>query len=196
MDRASLLWQPKIVKVGATQLMVNPSEIVQIAAERAFGSRLVTNSNRGLIVEAIVSTVLCPEWHWCSEDYHCCDFMHPSGTQLEVKQSAASQSWKSKVPTVARWDVGTRKGYWEGDTYVARPGRNAEIYVLAWHPVTDREQADHRDPAQWQFFVVQADALPPVRTLGMAGVAALATPVRVCQLASTVSNKLSSSRPR
>lgn len=176
--------------------MVGPSEIVQLAAERAFGSRLVTNSSRGLIAEAIVATVLCPEWRWCSEDYHRCDFTHPSGAQLEVKQSAASQSWKSKAPTIARWDVGARKGYWESETYVARPGRNAEIYVLAWHPIADREQADHRDPAQWQFFVVQADALPPVRTLSMAGVAALATPVRVGQLASTVSNTLSNLGPR
>ena len=172
--------------------MASPSEIVQLAARRAFGSRLVTNSSRGLIAEAIVATVLCPEWLWCSEDYHRCDFTHPSGGQLEVKQSAACQSWKSKAPTVARWDVRARKGYREGETYVARPGRNAEIYVLAWHPITDREQADHRDPVQWQFFVVQADALPPVRTLGMAGVAALATPVHVGQLASTVSNTLSS----
>ena len=176
--------------------MFSPSEIAQLAAGRAFGSRLVTNSSRGLIAEAIVSTVLCPEWRWCSEDYYRCDFTHASGAQLEVKQSAACQSWPSKAPSVARWDVGARKGYWEGETYVARPGRNAEIYVLAWHPVADRERADHRDPAQWQFFVVQADALPTVRTLGMAGIAALATPVRVGQLASTVLNTLSKCGPR
>lgn len=176
--------------------MVSPSEIAHLAAERAFGSRLVTNSSRGLIAEAIVATVLCPEWLWCSEDYYRCDFTHPSGAQLEVKQSAASQSWKSKAPTVARWDVGARKGYWEGETYVARPGRNAEIYVLAWHPIADREQADHRDPTQWQFFVMHADTLPPVKLLGMAGVAALATAVRIGQLASAVSNILSNCGPR
>ena len=124
---------------------------------------MITNINRGLIVEAIVSTVLCPQWVWCSEDYYRCNFKHPGGAQLEVKQSAACQSWATKSASVARWDIGARKGYWEGEKYVAQRGRNAELYVLAWHPVSEREIADHRDPAQWLFFVIRSDLFRPTK---------------------------------
>ena len=160
----------------------SPSEIAKLAADRAFGSRLVTNIHRGLVVEAIVSTVLCPEWAWCSEDYYRFDFRHPCGLGLEVKQSAACQSWETKGPSIAKWDVSARKGYYEGDLYIAQPGRNAQVYILAWHPITDRLIADHRDPAQWKFFVIAANALPVVKSLGMAGANSLAAPVGIANL--------------
>jgi hypothetical protein len=34
------------------------------------------------------------------------------------------------------------------------------IYIFAWHPVEDVALADHRMPAQWQFFVVSEVELP------------------------------------
>jgi len=53
-----------------------------------------------------------------------------------------------------------------GATWIAAPGRHAQIYVFAHHPVTD-DSADHRDAGQWRFYVVATGALPPAKTIGL-----------------------------
>jgi len=53
-----------------------------------------------------------------------------------------------------------------GATWIAAPGRHAQIYVFAHHPVTD-DSADHRDAGQWRFYLVATGALPPAKTIGL-----------------------------
>ena len=53
-----------------------------------------------------------------------------------------------------------------GATWIAAPGRHAQIYVFAHHPVTD-DSADHRDAGRWRFYVVATGALPPAKTIGL-----------------------------
>ena len=53
-----------------------------------------------------------------------------------------------------------------GATWIAAPGRHAQIYVFAHQPVTD-DSADHRDAGQWRFYVVATGALPPAKTIGL-----------------------------
>ena len=53
-----------------------------------------------------------------------------------------------------------------GAIWIAAPGRHAQIYVFAHHPVTD-DSADHRDAGQWRFYVVATGALPPAKTIGL-----------------------------
>jgi hypothetical protein len=43
---------------------------------------------------------------------------------------------------------------------VAHAGRQANLYIFAWHPVADAERVDHRDPAQWRFYVAPSLDLP------------------------------------
>ena len=162
------------------------ADIARIASERVFGARLITNVHRGTVVETIISTALCPEWAWCSEDYFPYDFEHPSGPKLEVKQSAACQSWETKVPSKAIWDIKPRKGSWTGDKWVPQPGRAADLYVFGWHPVADRIVADHRDPLQWRFFVIRTVDLPPIEKLSYARAEQLAGHVAIGELASEV----------
>ena len=51
------------------------------------------------------------------------------------------------------------------------------MYVFAWHPETDAKLADHRDPQQWSFYVMQTKDLPAQQnSIGLAGIEAL-TPV-------------------
>ncbi len=183
-----------LADTGPVYELKSPSEIASIAGNRAFGSKLITNIHRGLIVEAIVSTVLDPDWEWCSEDYYRCDFRHSTGTGLEVKQSAACQSWEAKTPSSGRWDISARKGFFEGQQYIERPGRNADINILAWHPLADRSSVDHRDPAQWEFFVVRSTALKATKTIGLAGVKSLTAAVRIAQLSTSVSQALAAHR--
>jgi len=93
---------------------------------------------------------------------------------LEVKQSAARQTWTgSRNATKPIFDVRARSGYFEGADWVSDPRRFAEIYVFAHHPLMD-ETADHRNPVQWHFYVVPANRLPNTRTISLAKSALLA----------------------
>ncbi len=64
-------------------------------------------------------------------------------------------------------------------------GRNADIYVFAHHPLCD-DTADHRDPAQWNFYAVLASTLPDQRRISLSGVRELAEPVGFVELADEV----------
>jgi hypothetical protein len=157
-------------------LRTSSAEIVAAATAAIFGQPMITNVFRSVIVEAIVAAALGDAWEWSSADYAACDFKRADGLRLEVKQSSLRQTWSTKLSRPA-WDIAARMGYWIGGVeWVSAPGRNADIYVLALHGVTDAS-ADHRDPRQWSFFVVSADCLPDQKTIGLNGVCRLAQPV-------------------
>jgi hypothetical protein len=142
-------------------------QVVARAADAAFGKALVTNVHRSLITEVIVAAALEPEWTWCAADYASYDFQHASGVRLEVKQSAALQTWNaaSKLKSKASFDIAPRKGEWvDGITWKAGEGRNADIFVFAYHPVADLT-ADHREPSQWVFYIVLEAALPKTKSI-------------------------------
>lgn len=162
------------------------SDIQRKVAEAAFGRPLVTNVMRGQVVEAIVACALEPEWTWCAEDYSSWDFERADGMRLEVKQSAARQTWAaSDKPSACSFDIAMRKGRWEGSSWVDEVGRAAHIYIFAHHPVADRS-ADHRDPTQWQFYVVPTSQLPNTRRLSLNGVRSLATATSFAELEQAV----------
>lgn len=155
-----------MVNTGALEHGIHvPSidDIVDKASRAVFGMPLITNVNRAILVEVIVAAALSPDWRWCSEDYAGWDFESADGVRLEVKQSASWQSWsrRSSAPSAGVFDIAARKKYWvETDGWHASPGRLADIYILAHHPIVGRS-ADHRDPRQWQFYVLPASAFRP-----------------------------------
>lgn len=162
--------------------------ILRQAAKAAFDQPRINNVFRSVVVEAIVDAALGDGWRWCSGDWAAFDFQHRDRTRLEVKQSAARQSWArpGDKPSSCSFDIASRKGYWEeGVRWVPFIGRNADIYVLAHHPVSD-ETADHRDPAQWLFYVVLASTLPDQRRISLSGVRGLTDPVSFPKLADEV----------
>jgi hypothetical protein len=163
-------------------------DIQRKVAAAAFGRPLITNVHRGLVVEAIVAAALEPEWRWCSEDYSSWDFERRDGVKLEVKQSAARQSWAAAdaKPSVCSFDIASRTGRWEnGVDWIAEPGRIAHLYVFAHHPVTDAT-ADHREPAQWRFYVIATERLPNTRRLSLARLGELGTACTFEELRQTV----------
>ena len=161
-------------------------DVIAKVSQVAFGKPLVTNVLRGHVAEAIIALALESEWNWCSADYAGWDFERADGLRLEVKQSAAMQSWSTGKPSKAIFDVAARTGYWESGTeWIAKAGRPAHLYVFAHHGIYG-DDADHRDPSQWAFYVVPSQALPDVKKLGLATISTLTSPVPVTALADTV----------
>lgn len=146
---------------------ISISDVQEKVSEAAFGKPLITNVLRGQVVEAIIALALEPQWRWCAEDYSSWDFERKDGLRLEVKQSAARQTWAaSEKPSPASFDIATRTGRWDGADWLPEPGRAADIYIFAHHPISD-STADHRDPAQWDFYVVRSTELPETRRLSL-----------------------------
>ena len=158
------------------------ADIPRKVSEAVFGRPLVTNVLRGQVVEAIVACALEPEWTWCAEDYSSWDFERADGLRLEVKQSAARQSWAtSDKPSTCSFDIAVRKGRWEGSSWIDEVGRAAHIYILAHHPVAD-STADHRDPGQWHFYVVPTRSLPNTKRLSLTTARRLASATSFAEL--------------
>jgi hypothetical protein len=159
-----------------SSLVPSVDEIRAKVCAAAFGSPLVSNIYRGLVAEIIVGAALGPEWELCSGDWRGWDFEHSTGFRLEVKQSAARQTWTgTRKATVPIFDIRTRTGYFDRADWVADPRRFAHIYVFAHHPIMDGS-ADHRDPSQWRFHVVPANRPPTGKTISLVKVALLSDP--------------------
>ena len=133
-----------------------------------FDVPIMGNRCRADYVERLVTIGLSRGFTLKSADWVGWDIEHETGFRIEVKQSAARQPWTDRLTRAERtapgsFDIAPRRGYWTegGATWVPAPGRHADIHILAWHPVTDPAVADHRDAAQWRFFVVPTLDLPP-----------------------------------
>jgi hypothetical protein len=176
---------------------MDPAALIPRLTRRLFGSPILLNSLRGEVVEEMVAMALEPEWEHCAGDWAAFDFRERrSGLRIQVKQSAARQSWhKQQCPSARpRFSIAEKAGRWDdGDRWVAEPGRNADLFVFAWHPLT-AETADHRDPHQWQFYVVAERRLPPRKSISLASVQALAQPVSIDALETAVVTETAGAR--
>ena len=108
------------------------------------------------------------------------------GSRLEVKQSAAHQTWSEprSIQTRGAFDIAARTGYFSegGSKWEATPGRCAQIYVFAWNPIYG-EATDHRDPGQWEFYVVPATALPEgQKTIALSKIKRISQLVKIGEL--------------
>ena len=145
---------------------MTPEEIITRLMSRHFSSRIIQNDFRGIVLEEIVAAALEPDWTLCSEAWSGWDFVNQAGLRLQVKNSAARQSWEG-APSSGSFKIGAAKGYYRGGTdWVAKPGRHAEVYILSWHPRTD-EATDHRNPDQWIFYVINVRDLPEQTTIAL-----------------------------
>ena len=165
--------------------LITVADVQRRVADAAFGKQLITNVLRGQVAEAIIAFALEPEWCWCAAGYASWDFERADGMRLEVKQSSAKQTWLNMAPSKGSFDIAMRKGRWETEGWIAEEGRNAHLYIFAWHPVID-DSADHRDPGQWVFFVIATCDLPPTQRISLAGVRQLAQSCGFADLARTV----------
>jgi hypothetical protein len=170
------------------------NEVALRLAAKLFDQRLIQNQFRSAYIEAMIEPYLKPDgWRYVGDGWSGWDFErgeHPKD-RLEVKQSAAQQTWSDarNIQTRGVFDIAARTGYFSesGTKYAAIPGRCAGIYVFAWNPIFGTD-TDHRDPNQWQFYVVSASALPEgQRTISLSKIKRLANPVKIAELAARCS---------
>jgi len=156
--------------------------------DAVFGRKVIQNNFRATYFEFIVGELLGPDWRHFGLEWAGFDFLGPQGERLEVKQSAARQSWAAGKAGYAppQFDIRERTGRWEGPKWIPGPGRQAHIYVFGWHPVTDEEQCDQRDPEQWEYYVARADQLPPQKGISLGPLRRLVEPVGAAQLRAQV----------
>ncbi len=101
-----------------------------------------------------------------SRDWPAWDIEHTPEFRIEVKQSAAFQTWTDRSPDgkpgKGSFDIAPRTGYFprSGGPFVEKAGRLSHVYILAWHPIEKRAEVDQRDPDQWRFFIIPATELP------------------------------------
>lgn len=126
--------------------------VTQRLVERVFNQRLIINVDRGQYVECLIELALSelrPPWSltdtWAAWDL---EQQAENGARIEIKQSAALQTWDTPNAGRAR-------------EFNIAPPRPADLYVMAWHDETDPNIADHRLPEQWRFYVVPEHRLPP-----------------------------------
>ena len=79
---------------------VMPTSLITRLTHRLFGVPLLRNSIRGGWVEEMVAQALEPGWTLCADDRGACDLRQVGGpSRIQVKQSAARQSWQSTDTT-------------------------------------------------------------------------------------------------
>ena len=156
--------------------------------DRLYGGPIIRNDLRGELVEEIVGMALAPEWKLCGSDWGACDLQHEkSGLKIQVKQSAARQSWASGNTgyCLPRYSIAAKIGRYEGADWISDAGRNADIFIFAWHDATGAG-CDHADPQQWKFYVIAEKALPAQKSLGLNQIGRLARTVEFASLKTAV----------
>ena len=162
--------------------------------QRKFDASIMNNVHRGEYIQTLVQEVLGNGWRAPAGFWLPWDIEHADGAKVEVKQSAACQSWddgtqrsSEAARKKARFGIAPSRSWSVQDGWNNRRARHADIYVFAWHPEADNELADHRHHDEWLFFVVRSDVLPEgQKSIGLSSVELLAQPVDIENLAAAV----------
>ena len=175
--------------------------VVEQLVEENLNRPLIDNTWRGTYVEYLVWLALSTsDAQWgVTQNWDPWDIEHKrSGARVEVKQSAARQTWTEyatpKGSPSHGFDIGPRTGYWPPgvDQWIDLdpPQRLADVYVFAWHDERKLELADHRDPDQWDFFVVPECKLPAQKSISLNPLKQLSEPVSYDRLSDAVQGAL------
>ena len=143
---------------------MNNEKIIKTLVNHLYNQKIMDNRERGSYAEAMVWQALSvtnPAWEWVAAGWHPWDFQKVDGSKrirIQLKQSAAKQLWtpSGKVVHAFSTQIKNKPSYFERDhpgEKIEERGRFCELFIFAWHGITN-ETCDHRDPAQWLFFVV------------------------------------------
>src|SRR3954449_5896256 len=131
------------------------SAAVNLLVSERFDQRIMSNLVRPDYVEFMVAAVLKNGWRIVSADWSGWDLEHAGGARIEVKQSAARQTWTDRESLIGRttrssFDVRRRTGYYtdNGAKWLAYEGRGGDLFLFAWAPRARLYRADPCDPLQ------------------------------------------------
>ena len=144
------------------------SRITEALTRDVFGQKLIDNNFRGPWTEYMVAEALGDECVVVSHSWHAWDLQlgnsedtFPARIRIQVKNTARLQTWHRPNGrlTNCQWMLKMRRKPYYFDTYNPNVpcedyGYMCDVFVLCHHPVEDPEIADHRDPNQWEFYVV------------------------------------------
>jgi hypothetical protein len=152
-------------------------EIIKELVDELYGRPLMSNLTRPIFLEKLLTRLLKGAWRHVGGDWSGWDLENlTSRARIELKQSAARQTWtdgptRLGKPTKPVFDIAERTGYFGdgGSAWINTPGRPADLYVFAWHPgFIPKEEVDHRDPEQWEFYLLPEARLPKgQKTIGL-----------------------------
>ena len=174
-----------------TKSTVGLHEAVLARMAAKFAGPVIQNSLRSLYVEEQVGVLLGDGWvpmgaDWAGWDFETSSAVGVDPVRLEVKQSAARQTWdQSGNPSRGSFDIATRTGYFKGNIWFPSTARLAEIYVFAWHGRFDAS-CDQTDPSQWTYFVIPTSGLPMQKSIAQSRIKLLATESSASELRDVV----------
>ena len=126
----------------------------------------------------MVAEALGPECRIVSGGWHAWDLQigpdeatFPQRLRIQVKNSARLQTWNAESGKLS--ETTFQLTYRRRPAYFARdfPGVPCEdvgfmcdLFILCHHPIEDPKLADHRDPNQWEFFILPVVGANPAVT--------------------------------
>ena len=148
--------------------MVGHYSVIDRLVARLYGQPIIRNVLRGELVEQFVLDALGDGW-MAASDWEAWDVQSVDGKhRIQVKQSAARQIWADVdcKPSNARFSIKGSMAWTDAGGWSGEISRQATLYVFAWHPLVDA-LADHRDPEQWEFYLISSDKLPEQKSIGL-----------------------------
>lgn len=142
-------------------------------------SDLVTNTNRGVLAEFLVSSALGlndnlrEEWGNYDLDYN--------GLKIEVKSAAYLQNWFQNKPSIIGFDIGKKiPWYRETGLYGKERIRSADCYVICLNPEKKNDFFDLLNLDQWLFYVLPTTTIekesPEKKRIGLSELEKIAGP--------------------
>lgn len=134
------------------------------------GAKLIDNNLRGYWCEAMLAEALGRECRISSHGWHPWDLQicpneaeWPERIRIQVKNAARLQTWNAMSGKLS--DANFKLAYKRRPSYFFQTwpgvpcdeiGFHCEVFALCYHPVEDAVRADHRDPDQWQVYLLPA----------------------------------------
>lgn len=174
------------------------SELYEQAVKRvikdSYEPKILSNLVRPLLIERLIELLLGNNWRHTGANWAGWDIEHiKEDYRIEVKQSAARQTWSNRESlggklTKGTFDIRARTGYFDksGSIWTSENGRHADAYIFAWHGVGEENETDHRDVKQWQFYLLPTSQLPMTKTLSLLKLQKLCEPISYNKLAEAV----------
>ena len=135
----------------------SPDNTAKYIAGKLCGRRLMPDALREIYAECLVYLALsgsAPQAGWrLAREGDPWDLENDDHCHVQVKQSAA-------LPSGSNGKNPGKPQALSFDIHPGKKGRQTHIYVFTWHPESNPDVADHRDPDQWRFCVMPEDELP------------------------------------